>query len=334
MTVPQQWQGIPYHPISMFYKQRFGCRVQKIPVSVAEDCPNRRGLKGMQTCSFCDVWGSAAYPENREHSLREQIEENRIKVSRTVLSPKFLVYFQAYTNTFARLQRLRENFDIALSYPEVCGIVVGTRPDCISKGVLQLWTEFHRRSFVAVELGVQSFSNDQLLFLRRGHSAEQSLEAIFRINKEAEVDLGIHLIFGIPGETDEHIIKTARLVSTLPISNVKLHNLHVLKSTELERLYLAGEFTPIDEKTYSHRVGLFLQYLNPRIAVHRLVAVAARWDECVAPDWTKYRRRSHQYVMDYLKQNNIYQGQFWDGNSVLTSAPAADGRNFSPTPDP
>src|ERR1700687_5477402 len=118
------WNGLPYYPISQFYKHRLGGRVQKIPVTVADTCPNRLGLKGMQTCNFCDVWGSAAYAEHREHPLREQINETRAKLKLTENTQHFLVYFQAYTNTFTKLQRLRENFDIALDAPGVCGLVI------------------------------------------------------------------------------------------------------------------------------------------------------------------------------------------------------------------
>jgi radical SAM protein (TIGR01212 family) len=328
MSEKPHWDGIPYYPISHFYKQRFGERVQKIPVSVADTCPNRMGLKGMQTCSFCDVWGSAAYPETRERSLHDQIEENRTKLGLKNKVQRFLVYFQAYTNTFTKLQKLRENFDVALSFPDVCGVVVGTRPDCLSKGVLDLWTEYHRKSFVAVELGVQSFFDDQLQFLRRGHSAADSIEAIYKIRGQCEVDLGIHLMFGQPGESDEQIVETARLVSQLPIDNVKLHNLHVLKNTPLEHQYARGEFVPIDLETYAHRVRLFIQHLNPQIAVHRLAALSSRWDELVAPEWTKQRMRTHQAIIDTINAADAYQGQLWQPQTAAPipqwPRPAAD----------
>lgn len=306
------WRGLPYRAISEFYQERFSDKVYKIPVSVVDDCPNRRGLKGMQTCVFCDVWGSAAKSESSSMGLREQIEKYQLAIAKKYKADKFLVYFQAYTNTFAKVDSLKINFETALSYPFVKGFVVGTRPDCLSKSVMDLWTEYHNRSFVAVELGVQSFYNDQLEFMRRGHTREQSLEAIYKIADKTPVDLGIHLMFGQPGETDEQIIETAELINTLPITNVKLHNLHVLTNTPLEAMYHRGEFTPIERSLYAHRVKIFIEHLSPRIYVHRLAAFASRWEELVAPKWTSDKMGTHQFMIDFLRYHRSYQGKALD----------------------
>lgn len=317
------WLGLPYRPISEFYQNRFGGKVYKIPVSVVDDCPNRRGLKGMQTCVFCDVWGSAAKSESTRMGLREQIEKYQVEISKKYKAQQFLVYFQAYTNTFTKLEALRINFETALSFPFVRGFVVGTRPDCLSKGVMDLWNEYHEKSFVSVELGVQSFDNTQLEFMRRGHTREQSLKAIEKIHKETRVDLGIHLIFGQPGETDEQIIETAKICNDLPITNVKLHNLHVLKETPLEEMFYQGEFTPIERDLYAHRAQLFIEHLSPRIYVHRLAAFASRWEELVAPKWTSDKMGTHQYMIDYLRARQSFQGK-----SLIESALTAEDQSL------
>ncbi len=314
------WNGLPYNTIAEHYSKRFGEKVYKIPVSIVDDCPNRRGLKGMETCVFCDVWGSAANSESLSMELHAQIEKYYAHISKKYKAKSFLIYFQAYTNTFTKLSGLRHNFETALSYDFVKGFVVGTRPDCLSKGVLDLWQEFHQRSFVAVELGVQSFFDDQLKFMRRGHTAQQSIDAIYKIADGTQADLGIHLIFGNPGETDEQIIQTAEIVSKLPITNVKLHNLHVLKNTPLERMYGSGEFIPIDRETYSHRVKIFLQHLAPHIALHRLAAFASRWEELVAPAWTSDKMGTHQYIIDYLRCEKAYQSQIYKTENKETQA--------------
>lgn len=306
------WHGLPYRPISEFYNAKFGGKVYKIPVSVVDDCPNRRGLKGMQTCVFCDVWGSAAKSESLSMGLREQIEKYHQAILKKYNSTKFLVYFQAYTNTFTKLDSLKINFETALSYDFVKGFVVGTRPDCLSPAVMNLWNEYHEKSFVAVELGVQSFDNDQLTFMRRGHTREQSLAAIDKISKNTNVDLGIHLMFGQPNETDAQIIETAKICNDLPITNVKLHNLHVLKDTPLEKIFHQGEFTPIERTPYAERVQLFLEHLSPRIYIHRLAAFASRWDELVAPKWTSDKMGTHQYMIDFLRENRSFQGKQLD----------------------
>jgi hypothetical protein len=307
-----EWQGKPYFPISQVYKQRFGSKVVKIPVSIAENCPNRAGLKGMQTCIFCDVHGSFAYPENQNDELREQIVKHREKVSQRFNASKFLVYFQAYTTTFTQLARLKDGFEIALSYPDVAGLVVGTRPDTLSAAVLRAWRDYSERTFVAVELGVQSFDDEQLVWMRRGHTAAQSIKGIERVVKEAGVDVGIHLIFGWPTETDEQIIETAKICNGLPITNVKLHNLHVLKHTPLEVLHASGDFTPIDLETYARRVALFLEHLDPRIAVHRLAALSSRWDELIAPDWTRHKMKSYQGIIDVINARGTWQGRLFE----------------------
>lgn len=305
------WNGLPYYPISHFYKEHFGDKVQKIPVSIASDCPNRRGLKGMQTCVFCDVWGSAAYPEQQQLDLVTQVEKYKKMLANKYNASQFLAYFQAYTNTFMGVQKLRESFDTVLKYPEIKGIIIGTRPDCLSTSVFNLWNEFSKKCFLSVELGVQSFFDDQLIFLRRGHTKDASIEAIKKIKNETSVDLGIHLIFGIPNETDSQIIETAQIVSSLPINHVKLHNLHVLINTPLEKMYRAGQFDPISLEEYSRKVVLFLQYLSPNIKVQRLGAMSNRWNELIAPEWTRFKMNTYQYIIDDLNRRNAYQGQLY-----------------------
>jgi len=302
------WRGLPYHTIAEHYKRIFGEKVYKIPVTVVDDCPNRMGLKGMKTCSFCDVWGSAAREESFQMSLREQIEKYQKTIGKEYNSKKFLIYFQAYTNTFIKVSALRENFDTALSYPFVKGFVLGTRPDCLSPSVLQLWQEYYQKSFVAVELGVQSFFDSHLEFMQRGHTAQDSLKAIDKITSQTAVDLGIHLIFGSPDESLEQIKQTALICNDLPITNVKLHNMHVLKNTELEKWYTQGLYQPIERQEYTEKVQLFLSYLHPRIAVHRLAAFASRWEELIAPSWTSDKMGTHQFIIDHLREHKTYQG--------------------------
>lgn len=309
MQGPQVWQ-MPYHPISRFYKGRFGEKVYKVPVATAETCPNREGLRGMQTCNFCDVWGSSAFEEYQPLPLKEQIELGMARVRRRVNANKFLVYFQAYTTTFDRVAKLRENFALAASYPEVVGLVVGTRPDCISDSLFELWNEFNAKLFVSVEFGVQSFNEAALLWMRRGHTARKSVEAIQRTRQRCpELDIGIHLMFGWPGETDHDIILTAKTCNSLPINNVKLHNLHVLKNTPLADDYARGEFEPISLEEYTRRVILFLEHLDPRISVHRLAAVSSRFEELVAPAWVARRMDNYQYMIDAMNNAHAYQGR-------------------------
>jgi uncharacterized protein len=317
----QEWamekalNGLPYRPISEFYRTKFSSKVYKIPVSVAETCPNREGLKGMTTCIFCDQWGSAARLTKMDQPLSEQISHYQQIIQKRFHAENYLVYFQAYTNTFVKLQTLKNNFDTALSFPFVKGFIIGTRPDCISKSVLDMWNQYNEKTFVAVEIGAQSFFNHHLDFIKRGHTAEQTIKSIELIKKSTNVDLGIHLMFGMPNETDEEIIETARICNQLPITNVKLHNLHVLKDTPLEVIYNQKDFLPIERDLYAHRLQLFLEHLSPQIYIQRLAAYSPRWDELIAPDWTKDKMGSHQALIDHLKQNFSYQSRLFEAQS-------------------
>lgn len=304
-------EALPYNPISRFYRETFNTKVYKISVSVADTCPNREGLKGMQTCNFCDQWGSAAYKQNLEKPLSQQIEDVREVLKRKRGAEKFLVYFQAYTTTFSRVSKLRTQFELALSYPDVVGLVVGTRPDCISQAFIEGCNEMAERTFMAVEFGVQSFDDDILKWMRRGHTAEQSIKAIERLGRDCpKVNLGIHLIFGCPGETDEMIIETAKRCNSLPIQNVKLHHMHVLKDTPLAEEYARGEFVPVEREEYYRRTCLFLQHLRKDIAVHRLSALASRWDELIAPAWSTYKMETYQGMLQFMRTQGAHQGQF------------------------
>lgn len=311
MQARPDWQGLPYYPISLSYKRLFGEKVYKIPVATAETCPNREGLRGMKTCNFCDVWGSSAFSDFQNLDLRKQIELGRERVRNRVKANKFLIYFQAYTSTFDRVKAMRENFEVATSYEDVVGLVVGTRPDCISDSLLELWDEYSQKVHLAIEYGLQSFDENQLIWMRRGHSAKRTIDAVHRTAKNPKLDIGIHLIFGNPGETDADILTAAQKCNELPIHNVKLHNMHVLKNTPLADEFAAGTFVPDTLEEYTRKVLLFLSHLDPRIAVHRLAAVSARPDELIAPDWVGKRMDIYQHFLDTMKSENVFQGKLY-----------------------
>ncbi|OFZ16922.1 MAG: TIGR01212 family radical SAM protein [Bdellovibrionales bacterium RBG_16_40_8] len=310
MISQSNWRGLPYHSIGQHYKAIFGEKVYKIPVSVAVTCPNREGFRGMQTCNFCDTWGSSAYPDLQGLELISQIEESRERVLRRINAGKFLVYFQAYTTTFAKVAKLREQIAASLKVDKIVGIVVGTRPDCISDALIDLLREFSEKCYVSVEFGVQSFDENQLIWMRRGHTAKKSMQALFRVSESCpKVNLGIHLMFGLPHETDADAIKAAKICNSLPIDNVKLHNLHVLKNTSLAADFTAGKFVPISLSDYVDRAILFLQHLNPRIAIHRLAALSSRREELIAPKWTSKKMEIYQIFLNTMAERGSYQGQ-------------------------
>lgn len=314
MTFPDQ-SGQRYYAISQFYKQRFGEKVYKIAVSVANTCPNRQGTDG-SGCIFCDEWGSAGVHQTMNLSLEEQILQNRAYLKKRFKVNKFLVYFQAFSNTFTRISELESNMALALNQQQVYGIIVGTRPDCLPSEVFDLFKRFAEQSFVSVELGVQSFNDKQLHFLKRGHTADQSIEAIRELHKLTGVHVGIHLIFGLPGETESDIIETAQLINELPVDSVKLHNLHVLRNTPLESYYHKQQFQPLDLDTYADRVILFLEHLSPAISIQRLAAYAGPDSGLIAPHWTSERLRPAQEIQNRMTQRKTCQGIHWQDEMV------------------
>jgi radical SAM protein (TIGR01212 family) len=298
-----------YFPISRYYRERFGEKVYKVSVSIAESCPNRQPNGKLLPCVFCDEWGSAAYHVERDLPLEQQIRKNRDKIARRYKANKFLVYFQSYTNTFDRVSLLEERFETAMGQDGVCGLVVGTRPDCLPQRMMPLLRRVHDEHYMLVELGVQSFFDHHLLFLQRGHDVRRVYDGIERLHGESGVDIGVHLIFGLPHESDAEIVRSAEIINRLPVSNIKLHNLHVLANTPLEILYRQGGFQPLELEEYARRVVLFLQHLSPRIAVQRLAAVASRWDELVAPAWTREKLRPTGFIESELRRLETFQGQ-------------------------
>lgn len=306
-----EWGGKPYFPISSYYKKKFGEKVYKITVGTTEICPNRKGNDENNICIFCDETGSAAFHLKEKKELRQQIIENREWLSKRFKVNRFLVYFQPYTSTMEQMGRLEQNLNLALEEDKVCGLVLGTRPDCLPKKIFKLFRNIQERTHLSIELGVQSFSEEDMLFLKRGHTAQQSIEAIQKLHELSGIDVGIHLMFGLPNEEDSKLVKMAQLINTLPVGNVKLHNLHVLANTPLETLYHKQEFVPVSLEAYANKVALFLEHLSPNIAVQRLAATANHWEHLVAPEWTKERMRPSQVIMDHMLSNSRYQGRLY-----------------------
>ncbi|MDH5752849.1 MAG: TIGR01212 family radical SAM protein [Deltaproteobacteria bacterium] len=313
-----------YHPISAHYRRLFGCKVYKVGVSVARDCPVRKVPRPGQgaepaaeengQCIFCDEWGAASHPERAGLTLAGQVREGRKTLSGRYGAEKFIVYLQAYTSTFARRSQLRAWLEEALAMEGVVGVALGTRPDCLPDSLLAMLTEISGQGYVSLELGLQTLDDAQLRFLRRGHDAACSLDALNRLAGHPRLDGCAHLMFGLPGETDRQLVQTARIINDSALTSVKLHNLHVLRGTELENIYRQGGFQPLELEEYARRVMLFLEHLSPRIAVHRLGAVASRWEDVVAPDWVREKMGPRQYILDRMQTAGS-----WQGKMVVTS---------------
>lgn len=273
----------PYRTFNSYLREYFGERVYRVPIDAGFTCPNRDGVRAFGGCTFCDDRGSGAPTINVENSVREQLEAGMRRIGKRYKAKKFLAYFQAFTNTYAPEGVLRSIYDVALEYPDVVGICIGTRPDCLEDNVLDLLQELSEKTFVWLEVGVQSVFNETLDKINRGHSAEEFFDAVERAKKR-NLKVATHLIFGLPGEDESHMLETVRQMSQTDLDGIKIHQLCIYKGTPMEVDYRLGRLPVLDEDRYVNLVCDSLELLPPEMIIMRLVAEGSQ-DEIIAPDW-------------------------------------------------
>lgn len=294
-----------------YLRQRFGCRVSKVNVDAGFTCPNRDGSKGTGGCIYCNNVSFSPRDTLAEISLEEQLAAGMAYHRTRLKSEKFIVYFQKYTNTYAAVEHLANLYQRALSVPDVLGISVGTRPDCLTDEALELLTRIAKQHYVCLELGLQSADDAILEQINRGHSLDDFLTAVQRASNRG-FDICAHLIHGFPGEQPDEFIKSADLLNGLPgISSVKLHQLHAVEGTELAAMYRRGEFTPLTLEQYVATAADFLERLAPRISVQRLYG-SSPIEIRVAPQWGLKNNQMWYAVLNELKRRDSRQGQRYE----------------------
>lgn len=271
-----------YNTFSADLRRTFGCRVQRVSIDAGFTCPNRDGSAGNDGCIFCGGNGSGAKGIQPDLSVTGQLEHGKSIMVRKFKAEKFLAYFQPYSNTYAPVQHLRKLYDEALAVPGVAGLIIGTRPDCLPDDVIELLAEYAGKTFLWLELGLQSSADRTLAAINRGHDTACFIDAVRRC-REKGISVCSHLIFGLPGEAREEMLSSAALLNDLGVGGVKLHHLHVMKGTPLEELYLLGKLKLMERDDYIGLVCDFLERLDPRILIMRLTGdggfnlVAPRW---------------------------------------------------------
>lgn len=275
----------PYRDFSDFLHERFPFKVQKIAVNAGFTCPNRDGTKGTGGCTYCNnltfnpAYCSPSLP------VAEQIERGRQFFSRKYPEMKYLAYFQAYTNTYGELPTLRRLYEEALNCADVEGIIIGTRPDCMPEHLLDYLSDLSKRTFVLIEYGAETASDTTLRLINRGHTWGDTADAVRRTHSRG-IPCGLHLILGLPGETEDDMLHTVDLVSALPVSVVKFHQLQLVKGTRLARQVASGELSvarwSVDE--YIRLCLKTIRRLRPDIAIERFVSqspdsllISPRW---------------------------------------------------------
>lgn len=315
----------PYRTFNNFLKERFGTTVYRVPIDAGFDCPNRDGTRAFGGCTFCDERGSGAPTIKTRLNIQEQLLEGIKRVKRRYKAQKFLAYFQAFSNTYGPEGALKMVYDAGLDHPDVVGLCVGTRPDCLPDNVLDLLADYNKRTFVWLEVGLQTAWNKTLDIINRAHTAEEFFDSVARA-KARGLMVATHLIFGLPGETREQMMSTVQQVANSGVDGIKIHQLCIYKGTAMEQDYRAGCLGTLEEDEYIDMVADALEMLPPDMIVMRLVAEGSE-DEIVAPGWAFEKSRIMEKIDAEMarrgtKQGSRYLAAFSVGNNAAPMMPA------------
>ena len=302
--------GKRYLDYSSFIKLNFGERVQKISLDIGFSCPNRDGSKGYGGCTYCN--NNTFNPDYCEpnKSVKQQLEEGISRFSTKYKTQKYLAYFQAYTNTYSDFESLKIMYEDALNVPNVIGLVIGTRPDCISDEVIDYLSFLSKTYFISLEFGIESTSNKTLEKVNRCHSYDDSI-ATFNKCKNRGFHLGAHLIIGLPGETEEDLLNHAIEVSKLPIDTLKLHHLQIVKQSIMASQYKRNpeDFNLFTPESYIDFITKFVNLLRPDIVIERFISQAPI-DLLIAPKWNGLKNFEMVAKIDKkMEIENIWQGK-------------------------
>lgn len=297
-----------YNRLSDYFKNRYGERVQRLPINAGFSCPNKTGEKGKGGCIYCDLTGSGFSSFKPKVSVEEQvkgmIERYQLKAN------KFLVYFQANTNTYAPIDELKNKYESALIDPRIVGLDVSTRPDCVPDVVINLLKNFRDRVDVYVELGVESTNVNTLKLMNRGHSLSEVIDSVIRL-KKAGLEVILHYIIDFPTDTIEDVIEMAKFSSALKIDGVKLHSLYIVENTKLAEMYKKNEISPLSLDDFIERAINFLEYLDPKIVIHRMVADPPK-EGTLHGNWGFSKIKILNMIESEMKERGTFQGKYFD----------------------
>lgn len=295
-----------YFPFSEYLKSKFGQSVRKICIDGGFTCPNRDGRVGRGGCIYCNNTGFNPNLRQERLSVKEQVLQGIEYMKKRYGARKFIVYFQPFSNTYADLETLKNLYSDAVSHEDVVGLAVGTRPDCVPNEILDYLQSYTKKYEVWIEYGLQS-SHDRTLFLiNRGHTFSQFVDAIER-TKSRDIKICVHVILGLPGESEQDMMETAMALSRMKIDGIKIHNLHVVKGTLLEKMFLNGECSILTLEEYVRLVCNFLELLPPEVVVQRLCGDAPE-DLLIAPQWCRNKSRVISEIDKEFIRRNSWQG--------------------------
>ena len=295
-----------YQTYSYYLKKRFGKKVMKIPLNVDLGCPNRDGTKGCGGCKFCSAQKSGEFAGDPQDDILTQFAKVREKMAQKWSQGLYIPYFQAGSNTYAPVERLREMYETALSVENCAGLSIATRADCIDEQKAELLGEIAKRTYLTVELGLQTVHDETALAMNRCHTFADFLKGYELLRKNG-VNVCVHIINGLPGETHEMMLETARQLSRLELHSIKIHLLPVLKDTELAQMYERGEFEVMGLEEYVETVCDQIELLPKELIIQRVTGDGAK-DELVAPLWSLKKFCVMNEIDKELGRRNSYQG--------------------------
>lgn len=306
MPKPDFWKNTkPYYDLKSYWRNLFGCNVHKLSIDAGFTCPNRDGLVAVGGCIYCDGRGSKLRRKGELPSVASQIAAGKKYYSEH--AAKFIAYFQTFTNTYASVDKLQKIYDEALAEQDIIGLSIGTRPDCLDQDVIKLLESYAKQYHIWVELGLQSVHEKTLRLINRGHNYHQFTDAV-KAMAGGSLNICVHIIIGLPGETDEDVMLTARNLAALPIQGIKIHSLLALEGTALGEMYSRGEVKMMTKDKYISLVCDLLEILPPGLVIQRLTADGYR-DIFLAPDWAKNKLDVLNAINKELERRDSYQGK-------------------------
>ena len=295
-----------YYDYGTWIRSRFPFRVQKISVDAGFTCPNRDGRLSTGGCIYCDNRTFNPSYCQRQDSITRQLEAGKQFFARKYPEMKYLAYFQAYTNTYATIDRLRQLYEEALQVEDVVGIVIGTRPDCVSDALLDYLEDLNQRCFLIVEYGVESANDDTLRRINRGHTFEQSRLAIEKTHQRA-ILTGAHIILGLPGEDAAENLRQASVISALPIDILKIHQMQIIRGTRLADEFEQKPFHIYSIDEYIRLIAHYIQRLRKDLILERFVSQSPK-EMLIAPHWGLKNHEFTDLLNNFLKAHDIHQG--------------------------
>jgi radical SAM protein (TIGR01212 family) len=308
---PLLWADKRFHTWNYEMRQQFNSKVFKVMLDAGFTCPNRDGSIAAGGCTFCSARGSGDFAGSRRDDLVTQFNKIRDLQHKKWPEASYIGYFQAYTNTYAPVAELREYYELILAQPGVVGLSIATRPDCLPDDVVEYLAELNERTYLWVEMGLQTIHETTSQLINRAHDTQCFLDGVAKLRKH-NIRTCAHIIYGLPGETNEMMLETGKAVGAMDVQGIKIHLLHLMKKTPMVKQYDAGLLQFLEMDQYVKLVIDTLELLPPQMIIHRLTGDAPR-DLLIGPMWSQKKWEVLNALDDELKARDSWQGKLWRG---------------------